>query len=688
LTQSPDEPALLTVRDLEVRFPTTEGTVHAVNGLSFDIHAGETLAIVGESGSGKSVTAQAIMGLLPSEAEISGSVKLRGRELLGLRDRQMRSIRGREISMVFQDAMTSLDPVFTVGNQIVEALRAHNREMDSATAEARAIELLDVVGIAAPRDRIHNFPHEMSGGMRQRAMIAIAIANNPSVLIADEPTTALDVTIQAQVMEALEAARAATGAAMVLITHDLGLVAEHSDKVRVMYGGMTYEAGSTDEIFYRSRNPYTLGLMSSIPRFDQRATRLHLIRGAPPNAIFAPKGCVFAPRCDFAQDICRSELPPLTDLGSGHLSRCHFAEDLEPGAAAPTALVEPHHPAEPSDDADEAVLVVEDLVKHFAVRKGVLRRDSRVVRAVDGVSLRVDPQESVGIVGESGSGKTTLARCILRMVEPTSGSIRYRGEELTEVSAKRMRELRREMQLVFQDPYASLNPRMTIQEVIAEPLRVQGWSRKDARDRVLDLLVDVGLAKEHATRYPHEFSGGQRQRIGIARSLALDPGLLILDEPVSALDVSVQAQVLNMLSEIQAKFEVTYIFIAHDLAVVRHVSDRVFVMYLGRIVEAADREDLYESPAHPYTQSLMSAVPVPDPEVARSRQRVVLAGDVPDPSQVPAGCRFSPRCPVAQNLCREQEPPLIELKPGHLGACHFPLAPGERLEDRVVTPAT
>jgi oligopeptide/dipeptide ABC transporter ATP-binding protein len=326
--------------------------------------------------------------------------------------------------------------------------------------------------------------------------------------------------------------------------------------------------------------------------------------------------------------------------------------------------------------------VVEDLVKHFAVRKGVLRGAGRVVRAVDGVSFRVDPQESLGIVGESGSGKTTLARCILRMTEPTSGSVRYKGEELTTAGTKRMRQLRREMQLVFQDPYASLNPRMTVQELIAEPLRVQGWSRKEARSRVLELLGDVGLASEHATRYPHEFSGGQRQRIGIARSLALDPGLLILDEPVSALDVSVQAQVLNMLSELQAKFEVTYMFIAHDLAVVRHVSDRVVVMYLGEIVETAERDELYESPAHPYTQSLMSAIPVPDPVVARSRDRIVLEGDVPDPSNVPVGCRFHPRCPIAQDRCRSEVPPLVELQSGHWAACHFPLMTGEDLEDR------
>jgi peptide/nickel transport system ATP-binding protein len=682
VTETSSQAPLLSVRDLTVRFETTEGNVHAVNGLSFDVNAGETLAIVGESGSGKSVSALAVMALLPPEAQVTGSVQLRGRELLDLTDREMRRIRGREIAMVFQDAMTSLDPVFSVGNQIVEALRAHDRTLKPKAALERAVELLDVVGIAAPADRVHNFPHEMSGGMRQRAMIAIAIANNPDVLIADEPTTALDVTIQAQVMEALEAARAATGAALVLITHDLGLVAEHADRVHVMYGGQTFEAGTTEDVFYRSQNPYTLGLMRSIPRSDGRSARLQLIRGAPPNAIMEPVGCVFSPRCDYAQDICGTTPPPLVEVSDDHESRCHFANEIDAGVPSSNDVALSVAVGEARVEDPEPLLVVENLVKHFEVRKGVLRRDGRVVRAVDGVSLHVDVQESVGIVGESGSGKTTLARCILRMIEPTSGSVRYRGEELTAADPKRMRELRRELQLVFQDPYASLNPRMTVQELISEPLRVQGWSRRDARVRVLDLLEDVGLAREHATRYPHEFSGGQRQRIGIARSLALDPGLLILDEPVSALDVSVQAQVLNMLSELQDKLQVTYVFIAHDLAVVRHVSDRVVVMYLGQIVESAEREELYERPAHPYTHSLMSAIPLPDPAVARSRRRILLRGDVPDPSNVPTGCRFHPRCPMAQAVCREIEPELIDIGSGHEAACHFPLGPGDRLEDR------
>ena len=678
-------PGLLRVDDLKVRFRTTEGEVHAVNGLSMVLDAGETLAIVGESGSGKSVTSLAIMGLLPQEARVEGSVRLRGRELLGLPDRRMRGIRGSDIAMVFQDAMTSLDPVFTVGNQIVEAIRAHHSDVSPKAARQRAVELLDTVGIAAARKRIDDFPHQMSGGMRQRAMIAIAIANQPSVLIADEPTTALDVTIQAQVMEALGLAQEATGAAILLITHDLGLVASYADRVHVMYGGFVYESGDAEKVFYESENPYTMGLLNSIPRADRRDEHLKLIRGAPPTAITEPVGCVFAPRCDYAENICLEEGPPLQVVAPQHESRCHFAGDLEAKAAgieaAPVTLRARRDTT--SGDAETPILEVENLVKHFPVRHGFFRRGIAMVHAVNGVDLVVGRQESVGIVGESGSGKTTLARCVLRMTEPTSGSIRYMGRELTEADASAMRELRKELQLVFQDPYASLNPRMTVEEIVGEPLKIHGWRRPDIRSRVTELLEAVGLSSSHLTRYPHEFSGGQRQRIGIARSLALGPRLVVLDEPVSALDVSVQAQVLNMLDLLQAEFDLAYIYIAHDLSVVRHVSDRVCVMYLGEIVETAASDRLYESPAHPYTQSLLSAVPIPDPREARAQQRVILSGDIPDPSDLPAGCSFHTRCPMAQERCRVEVPMLREVSPGHFVSCHFALEPGEKLEDRV-----
>ena len=597
--------------------------------------------------------------------------------------------------MVFQDALTSLDPVFTVGSQIVEAIRAHDTRASQGEALDRAVSLLEVVGIGSPRRRVRSYPHEMSGGMRQRAMIAIAIANGPDLLIADEPTTALDVTIQAQVMEALENARLATGAAMMLITHDLGLVAEHASRIHVMYGGLTFESGVTNDIFYGSANPYTRGLMSSIPRPDRRLRKLALIRGAPPNPLATRHGCVFRPRCDHAEDVCESE-PELHEVSPGHHSRCHFAVDLARHAPPPALVAVAEQRTDEVSAADagassgtagrEPLLVVEHLVKEFAGRRSLFRRGADTVKAVSDVSLTVDVKESLAIVGESGSGKSTLARCILRMIEPTSGAVQFAGQTVTGADAATLRTLRGRMQLVFQDPYASLNPRMTVGQIVAEPLRIHGHSRGDSRTRVAELLRAVGMAPGHASRYPHEFSGGQRQRIGIARSLALGPSLLILDEPVSALDVSVQAQVLNMLDGLQDEFDVAYVYIAHDLAVVRHVADRVGVMYLGEIVEWADCESLFEHPAHPYTQSLLSAIPVPDPAVAHDRaaRRVVLRGDVPDPGHVPSGCRFHPRCPIAQDVCREVAPPPIPIADGHWATCHFPLQRAAQIEDLAV----
>jgi peptide/nickel transport system ATP-binding protein len=676
---TPDVP-LLQVDDLRVSFRTGDGVVHAANGLSFELAAGQTLAIVGESGAGKSVASLAVMGLLPPSATVTGSVRLRGRELLGLPDRSMRRIRGKDIAMVFQDAMTSLDPVFTVGNQIMEALFAHNPDLSRADAERRAVELLDTVGVAAAAKRVHSFPHEMSGGMRQRAMIAIAIANKPSVLIADEPTTALDVTIQAQVMDAFLAAQEATGAAILLITHDLGLVANYADRVQVMYGGYVMETGRTEELFAAPRNPYTVGLLHSIPRADRRDAMLHLIRGVPPSSGSLPRGCPFAPRCDHAVAQCRRELPALRSMADGQSSRCHLAESF-PAITAPDAAAEPAAALPPAQN--DVLLEVGELTKEFSARRIGWRRGGAPVKAVNGVSLTLGRRESLGVVGESGSGKSTLARCILRMIEPTSGVVTFEGRRLGEADARELRRLRKNFQLVFQDPYASLNPRMTVRELIGEPLVVQGWKPDARRARVAELLEAVGLSPEHAQRYPHEFSGGQRQRIGVARSLALGPSLLVLDEPVSALDVSVQAQVLNMLADLQKALGLSYIYIAHDLSVVRHVADRIAVMYLGRIVETGPNDEVFSNPAHPYTQALLSAVPLPDPVAARRRQRIVLEGDIPDPSALPPGCAFHTRCPVAVPICAEVRPPVVEVAPGHTTECHVPLVRGERLEHRL-----
>jgi peptide/nickel transport system ATP-binding protein len=541
---------LLAVRDLRVRFAGEDGDVQAVDGVSFELAPGEVLAIVGESGSGKSVTAQATMGLIPSRnATVEGSIRLRGQELLGASDAEMQKVRGAEIAMVFQDPMTSLNPVYRVGAQIVEAIRAHRPEVGRDEARERAVELLDSVGIPDPARRVDSYPHEFSGGMRQRAMIAMALALAPNVLIADEPTTALDVTIQAQILRLLERLNRERDLATIVITHDLGVVAEIADRVLVMNEGEIVERGGLDDVFYAPKDPYTRKLLGAVLRLDQA--------------------------------------PPLR-------ARKHEAPLLE----------------------------VTDLVKHYPVKRGLLiDREVDRVRAVDGVSFSVEQGETLGLVGESGSGKTTLSRTLLQLLAPTSGSVRFEGHEIAGLSRREMRPLRPQMQMIFQDPYASLNPRKRVGQIVGEPLRLQGRaSGAELRRDVHELLDRVGLSPEHYGRYPHEFSGGQRQRIGIARALALRPKLIVADEPVSALDVSIRAQILALLAELQEEFGLTYVFVAHDIGVVRHVSDRIAVMHKGKIVEQGPADRVCERPADPYTKSLLAAVPVPDPRESRARR--------------------------------------------------------------------
>ena len=671
--------AVLSVRDLSVRFNTENGVLHAVRGVDFDLLPGKTLGIVGESGSGKSVASLAIMGLLPATAEVTGSVRLLGTELLGLSDKAMCRYRGNDVAMVFQDPLSSLTPVYTVGSQIIEALTVHNPAMSKQAKEARAVELLGLVGIPSPRDRLRAFPHEFSGGMRQRVLIAIAIANNPRVLIADEPTTALDVTIQAQVLEVLHTAQEETGAAVVLITHDLGVVAGMADDIMVMYAGKPVEAGTVDDIYYAPRMPYTMGLLGAVPRVDA-AEKISLIpiEGTPPNLIRAPTGCSFAPRCPLASDACLAGEPALRPV---HASEKH-GEEAHRAACIKTELldseVDVHElfsaPAVPASRLDASpreerkpVLELKDVRKHFPLLKGALiKRRIGTVKAVDGVSFDIREGECFSVVGESGCGKTTTLLEIMEFQPDQDGEVIIGGlSNKAAADGKTRGAMRKELQMVFQDPTGALDPRFTVYEVLSEPLENLGLAKPAIRKRILELMELVGLQPDHVNRFPNQFSGGQRQRIGIARALAVNPKLVVLDEPVSALDVSVQAGIINLLDQLRAELGLSYLLVAHDLSVVRHISNRVAVMYLGKIVEIGDVDSVFDNPRHPYTRALLSAIPVPDPRRERTRERIILKGELPSPLDAPVGCNFASRCPVfaalppaEQAKCLTVEPPL------------------------------
>jgi len=684
-----DTPAL-EVTDLRVSFPSEAGTVPAVRGVSFSVGPGEVLGIVGESGSGKSVSSLAVLGLLPDTADVRGSVKLHGRELLGLNDREMTKIRGKDIAMVFQDPLSALTPVYSVGNQIVEALRIH-QDLNKEAARKRAIMLLELVGIPDPGRRVDAFPHEFSGGMRQRAMIAMSIANDPAVIIADEPTTALDVTIQAQILDVLRKAQEVTGAAIIMITHDLGVVAGFADRVQVMYAGKPVETGTVDEVYYTPRMPYTIGLLGSIPRLDDdRRHALTPIDGNPPSLVDLPLGCPFAARCPIAVDLCREAEPELALRSAGsHPTACHRSPELEDdGTLVPAEIYPlPNLPDAPDEqplprEQRAKVLEIDGLVKHFALLKGaVFKRRVGTVRAVDGISFDVREGETLGLVGESGCGKTTTLLEILDLPSGQAGTVSVFGKDVRGLKGSDRKALRRDLQVVFQDPMAALDPRMPVGDILAEPLRTHGWTRDRIDVRVPELLGQVGLEPDHVDRFPAEFSGGQRQRISIARALALEPKLVVLDEPVSALDVSIQAGVLNLLDDLKARMGLSYLFVAHDLSVVRHIADRIAVMYLGRIVELGPAEAVFRAPSHPYTQALLSAVPLPDPHRERERKRILLTGDLPSPADVPTGCRFRNRCPKFAALgeadrgrCRDEDPASRELADDHTTACHFAAA--------------
>jgi peptide/nickel transport system ATP-binding protein len=662
---------LLEVTGLTISIPTETGTIEAVRGVSFTLRAGETIGIVGESGSGKTMLALSVLGLLPGAARVTGSVRLDGTEILASTPAQWQGIRGTRVAMVFQDPMTALNPMYTVGWQVAECVRLHRR-VSKAAAWQRAVEVLGLVGLPEPAQLARRFPHELSGGMRQRVVIAIAIANEPDLLIADEPTTALDVTVQAQILDTLRSIRQETGAALILISHDLGVVAGVADQVLVMYAGKAVEVGRADDVFADPRMPYTAGLLASLPDLDQRSERLASIGGSPPSGTGYGPGCAFAPRCPAAAPACARQ-PELVTVGTGHVAACHFAARPDDGTGAPAmnwGQARTAGPAAAGHTADgDVILSARNLTKHFRVR-GARFRSVATVQALSGVDLDLRAGRCLALVGESGCGKSTLARLLLRLEDPTSGSITLNGRELTGLGDAQLRPIRPQIQMVFQDPYSSLNPRLSVGEIVGEPLTVHHVGDKDRLVR--ELLASVGLDPAAGVRFPGEFSGGQRQRIGIARALALEPQTLVLDEPVSALDVSIQASVLNLLRDLQRSRNMAYLFIAHDLAVVRQVADEVAVMYLGRIVEQGPADEIYRRPAHPYTTALLSAVPIPDPPRERSRQRILLRGEVPSPVNPPSGCRFRTRCWKADDRCASEVPPLRELPGGHQVACHYP----------------
>ncbi len=667
---------LLEIENLRTHIKLRQATVHAVDGVSLYVEPGETLGLVGESGCGKTMTALSIMGLLPVRGFIAGgTIHLDGKKISGLPEQVMRKVRGNEIGMIFQDPLSSLNPTMTVGKQITEAVLLH-RDVSRAQAMERAAEVLDLVGLPRPRERLGEYPHQFSGGMRQRVMIAMALVCEPKLLIADEPTTALDVTIQKQILELIDDLRQRLGMSVILVTHDLGVIAGRADRVAVMYAGKIVEITRTGALFANPRHPYTEALFHALPeRAAETRERLYSIPGTPPDLIYPPEGCRFAPRCRYATDRCQQEEPQLAGESIGHSYACFYPV----GEAKRTDVIAEERSrigGEPASDVPgEVVLSVKNLVRDFPVTKGLLQRRVGSVSAVAGVSFDIRRGETFGLVGESGCGKTTIGRLIVRMDKPDAGVISFGNTDLATISGREFRRLCRKMQYMFQDTYASLNPRMRAGTILREPLVVQGiGTRTEQQQRVEEMLERVGLPRSTLQRYPHEFSGGQRQRLGFARALVLSPELIVADEPVRALDVSIQAQVLNLMADLQREMGLTYLFISHDLAVVRYLSNHIGVMYLGKLVEVGPADEVYLTPAHPYTQGLIDSAPVADPEAEQAKARSGVRGELPSALSPPSGCRFRTRCPLAQQVCAEVEPALRPFSASrHLAACHFPL---------------
>ncbi|MDQ0257118.1 peptide/nickel transport system ATP-binding protein [Evansella vedderi] len=672
---------LLEVKNLKTYFKLNDQTVKAVDDVSYHVNEGEIVAIVGESGSGKSVTQYSGIKLIPQSAEIvSGEVIFEGSDLLKYKENseEMRKVRGGKIGVIFQEPMTSLNPVLTVGEQIMESVMLH-KQFSRKRAKERAVELLNMVGIPDAQERVNHFPYQFSGGMRQRIMIAMAMSCDPKLLIADEATTALDVTTQAQLLELLKDIVKRTNTSIILVTHNLGIVARYADRIYVMYAGRIVESGENKDIFIKPKHPYTIGLLNSVPRLDDPKDRkLIPIEGLPPDLANKPKTCSFLDRCPFKMEACEySPAPQLVEVDKGHYVSCYadikgndwnlkFEEEF--ASASEQVIMKKEWK---SKENNGVILEVQNLKTYFPFTKGIFNRKIADIKAVDDVSFKVYKGETLGLVGESGCGKTTVARSIIRMYEPTDGKIIFNGTDIAKMSKRNLKNIRKNMSLVFQDPSSSLDPRQKVFNIIGEPLIINKLvdSKKELHERVEELMRLVGLDPNLKDRVPHEFSGGQRQRIGIARALASNPSFIVCDEAISALDVSIQAQIINLLEELQEKLGLTYLFIAHDLSVVRHIADRVAVMYLGKIVEIGDWKSLYDNPKHPYTKALLDAVPIPDPLIEEQREHKVLKGEVPSLLSRPKGCVFSNRCPIATDECREMDPPLSVEENGHGVAC-------------------
>ncbi|MBR4674271.1 MAG: ABC transporter ATP-binding protein [Victivallales bacterium] len=650
---------ILHVDGLCTAFRQGRVSVRAVNDVSFSIYPGEMLALVGESGSGKSVTALSLMGLLPEATSIIEGGKAFFNDKNILEPHVVDAVRGKEIAMIFQEPMTALNPVLTIGWQLTEGLKQHEH-LSSAQCHDKAVALLKRVGIPEPEERLKDYPHNLSGGMRQRVMIAIALACNPVLLIADEPTTALDVTVQAQIMELLADLRREYRMAVLLITHNLALVREQADRVAVMYAGEIVEEADGKELFASPKHPYTRLLLNAIPTVSARGRMLSAIAGQVPAPSEVLPGCRFAPRCPYADEACVVGRPNKNELTKKHFVRCVHHQVNSAGIPEETKETESSHEG-------KLLLDVRGLKVWFPVKSGFFARTRGYVHAVDGVDLQLSAGKTLALVGESGCGKTTVGKALIRLVKPTEGSVVIDGVNLAALSEKQMKPYRKKIQMIFQDPFGSLDPRLMVGESIAEGMDVHGIGEVEKQARLKELLDKVGLPQSSLTRYPHQFSGGQRQRIGLARALAVQPEIIVCDECTSALDVSVQAQILNLLKLLQGMMKLSYLFITHDLSVVSYIADRVAVMYLGRIVEEGSVQDILMHPVHPYSRALIASAPRMDEEKAEERPR--LAGELPSPIAPPSGCAFHPRCPFATAECSRTMPTLQGVGPGHRCAC-------------------